>query len=199
MNQYTLAKIDRYCDAIRDSGIHVFVINGAPRSGKDTLVELFEEYLNTRLDNFSTVDFVKEIATKYGGWDGQKTLKDRKFLSDLKDLFTEWNDIPFATIVEKIMFRIEEYEDFGMDLHSRVVFIHCREPQEIRKFKDRLGAKTILMRRDEAENQEQSNHADARVLDYEYDYTFENNGTIADLLQKVSEFCDNYPQLKIYT
>ena len=198
MTQYTLKNIDRLCDAVKDSGIHVFIINGAPRSGKDTLVDMFEEYLNMRLDNFSTVDFVKDIAARYGGWDGRKTPKDRKFLSDLKDLFTEWNDIPFADVVERIVQRIDEYESFGLDLQSRIVFIHCREPQEIQKFKDRLGAKTILMRRDEAENQEQSNHADAQVLDYEYDYTFENNGTIADLLQKVSEFCDNYPQLKIY-
>ena len=123
MNQYVLKNIDRLCDAVRDSGIHVFIINGAPRSGKDTLVDMFEEYLNMRLDNFSTVDFVKDIAARYGGWDGRKTPKDRKFLSDLKDLFTEWNDIPFADVVERIIQRIDEYEAFGLDLQSRIVLI----------------------------------------------------------------------------
>ena len=46
----------------------------------------------------STVDFVKEVA-KFCGWNGQKTPKDRKFLSDLKNILTQWNDIPYKDII----------------------------------------------------------------------------------------------------
>ena len=77
----------------------VFVINGAPGSGKTTFEKFIqEEYSDCAI--ISTVDYVKTVA-KYVGWDGTKTLKNRKFLSDLKDLLTEWEDIPFISTVEK--------------------------------------------------------------------------------------------------
>ena len=57
----------------------------------------------------------------------------------------------------------------------------CREPQEIKKFVDRLGAKTVCVRRKEAENAVVSNHADSNVLDYEYDYYIDNNNTLEHL------------------
>ena len=66
----------------------------------------------------------------------------------------------------------------------------CREPQEIKKFVDRLGAKTVCVRRKEAENAAVSNHADANVLDYEYDYYIDNNDTLEELKIKAKEFCN---------
>ena len=61
----------------------VFVINGSGGVGKDTFVRLVSVELNNILkrfhtvDNFSSVDKIKEIAREIG-WDGQKTEKDRK-------------------------------------------------------------------------------------------------------------------------
>ena len=97
----------------------------------------------------STIDFVKRIATQVG-WNGLKEAKDRKFLSDLKDLLTEYNDVPFTVVENQIR---QSYFHFNKEMkipENRIVFfVHCREPQEIQKFVDRLGAETLIIRREE--------------------------------------------------
>ena len=80
----------------------------------------------------STVDFVKEIATKCG-WDGTKDLKNRKFLSDLKDLLTNWNNVPFNKIVQQVKSIEDEWKYYNIDLNRTAIFIDCREPEEIQK------------------------------------------------------------------
>jgi hypothetical protein len=37
------------------------------------------------------------MAKKFG-WDGGKSLNDRRFLSDLKDALTRWKDVPYQKI-----------------------------------------------------------------------------------------------------
>lgn len=164
----------------------IIVINGAPCSGKDTFASLCQKHL-LWCGNFSTVDFVKEVAHKCG-WNGTKTSENRKFLSDLKDLLTEWGDIPYKKVFIEVQRLEYDVTRFGFDEDEAVCFIHCREPQEIQKFVDRMGAKTLLIRRPEVESNEQSNHADAQVFDYNYDYTIVNDGTLADFEQKAINF-----------
>ena len=115
------------------------------------------------------------------GWDGTKTLKNREFLSNLKDLLTEWGDVPYNKIAEEITLFDYTLNQYDIDVDKGFVFVMCREPQEIKKFVDRLGAKTVCVRRKEAENAAVSNHADANVLDYEYDYYIDNNDTLEHL------------------
>ena len=71
--------------------------------------------------NYSSVDFVKEVA-RFAGWNGEKNLHTRKFLSDLKDLLTFLDDIPFKKIEERMraFYNMEEQEDSVtlMTLHS---------------------------------------------------------------------------------
>lgn len=164
----------------------IIVINGAPCSGKDAFAAICHKYI-TWCGNISTVDFVKEVAV-HCGWNGTKTPKDRKFLSDLKDLLTEWNDVPFQKVRTEINKLEYDAMRFHIDSDEVVCFIHCREPQEIQKFVDRLGAKTLLLRRPDVENNEQSNHADSQVLNYDYDYTIVNDGTLLDLELKAIDF-----------
>ena len=65
----------------------------------------------------STVDFVKEIAKKCG-WKGEKDLKNRKFLSDLKDLLTNWNNVPFNKIVQQVKSIEDEWKYYDIDLNT---------------------------------------------------------------------------------
>lgn len=130
------------------------------------------------------------------GWDGTKTLKNREFLSNLKDLLTEWGDVPYNKIAKEIVLFDYTLNQYDIDGDKGFVFVMCREPQEIKKFVDRLGAKTVCVRRKEAENAAVSNHADANVLDYEYDYYIDNNGTLEELKVKAQEFC-NYIKNKL--
>lgn len=160
-------------------------------SGKDTFCDLCLNYMTTRGvmgGKISTIDFVKRIATQVG-WNGLKEAKDRKFLSDLKDLLTEYNDVPFTVVENQIR---QSYFHFNKEMkipENRIVFfVHCREPKEIQKFVDRLGAETLIIRREEVEKLPQSNHADKEVLDYNYTYTIENNDGIEELEQKAIKF-----------
>lgn len=166
-----------------------FIINGRPRSGKDTFVNFCLEELGAFGKLISTVDFVKKIATECG-WDGTKDLKNRKFLSDLKDLLTNWGDVPYKKTLQEIdMFKFDlDYWDVS---DKGVVFIMCREPKEIERFERELNAKSVLIRRASVEFEQQSNHADSEVLNHKYDYIIENNGTIDELKEKAKEFLKN--------
>ena len=165
----------------------IVVINGQPRAGKDEFVKFCQKH-TTLCYNLSTVDFVKEVAA-FAGWDGQKTPKNREFLSDLKDLLTQWNDVPFKSIqqkIEKIKGEMRIY-DFNPEKDG-IVFIHCREPKEIQRFVYEMGALTLLIRRNSIETDNQSNHADADVFNYNYDFAIENNGTLEELEEKAISF-----------
>ncbi len=166
-----------------------FIINGRPRSGKDTFVNFCLEELGAFGKLISTVDFVKEIAVSCG-WDGTKNLKNRKFLSDLKDLLTNWGDVPYKKTLQEIdMFKFDlDYWDVS---DKGVVFIMCREPKEIERFERELNAKSVLIRRASVEFEQQSNHADSEVLNHKYDYIIENNGTVDELKEKAKEFLKN--------
>ena len=156
------------------------------RSGKDTFVNLCQKHL-LWCGNFSTVDFVKEVAAMCG-WDGTKSAENRKFLSDLKDLLTEWNDVPYKKIERAIDLYEEKALSYDFSSDDVLCFIHCREPKEIQKFVDKMNATTLLIRRPSVENINQSNHAGEQVLDYCYDYIITNDSTIEELEEKVIGF-----------
>lgn len=137
----------------------------------------------------STVDLVKEVA-RFCGWDGQKRPKDRKFLSDLKDVLTQWDDIPYKDIISSYEGCKEIWKQLGYDEEKCLYFIMCREPEEIQKFVDRIGARTLLVRRFEVEGLSQSNHADTNILNYKYNTYIHNNGNLEDLQKVAYQFID---------
>ena len=174
--------------------IKVVVVNGAPSAGKSLFERLCEEecsYLRNvagfdgtrplHIDITSTVDFVKEIAYNCG-WDGTKTPENRKFLSDLKALLTQWRNVPYEIIKERVRGLPSTYD--------WIVFVDCREPVEIQKLKDGLNATTLLIRREQVENVEASNVSDANVLDYNYDLTIWNNSDIINLIEQAKKFIE---------
>ena len=165
----------------------IIVVNGQPRVGKDTFVNFCLDELGSWGMQCSTVDFVKEIA-KECGWNGEKTPENRKFLSDLKDLLTKWDDVPYKKVMYEKKIWEFSFEGYGISTKDCFFFIHCREPQEIQKFVDRVGAETVLIRRESVENQEQSNHADAEVFNFNYDTVIENNGDLKELRDKAKKF-----------
>ena len=164
----------------------IYILNGKAGSGKTTFFKLIEEKCHNYVYNYSTVDLVKKVA--YGcGWDGSKTPENRKFLSDLKDLLTEWDDVPYKDCLKEIK-RITSLADiYDMEHDDWAIFIDCREPKEIQKFVDRLGAKTIFIDR-KIEDYNASNHADANVENFEYDIVINNNGTLEDLAAVAMNF-----------
>lgn len=164
----------------------IYILNGKAGSGKTTFFKLIEEKCRNYVYNYSTVDLVKKVA--YGcGWNGSKTPENRKFLSDLKDLLTEWDDVPYKDCLKEIK-RITSLADiYDVEHDDWAIFIDCREPKEIQKFVDRLGAKTIFIDR-KIEGYNASNHADAEVENFNYDVVINNNGTLEDLAAVAMNF-----------
>ena len=147
------------------------------RCGKDTFAKFLNDIVPTL--KYSSIDKVKDIA-KLCGWDGGKTEKDRKFLSDLKLLTTEYSNMAFEAIKSKV-------NEFLEDSQYVVMLIDIREPAEIEKAKIAFGAKTILIENKNVKTIS-SNMADANVFNYTYDYTVKNNGTLDDFRENVEEF-----------
>ena len=96
---------------------HIFVLNSYPTAGKDSFVDMISAR-HEGVFKMSSVDLVKQVA-RVAGWDGTKTSKNRKFLSDLKDLLTEWNDVPYYDIEN----RIKEIEFYNKD--DKPILIFC--------------------------------------------------------------------------
>ena len=160
-------------------GKHIFIVNGKPRSGKDTFADILNEFIGVY--KVSSIDRVKDIATMCG-WRGGKSEKDRKFLSDLKLLTTEYNDFAFNDLKTHVRL-------FNKDHKSRteVMLIDIREPEEIEKAKKEFGAQTIFIRNNRVPDVT-TNMADANVANYRYDYILDNNGTLDDFRYEIMCF-----------
>ena len=170
------------------TGLRVVIVNGRPGTGKTVFESLCREVLGyAYCEQRSTVDKVKEIAAS-AGWKGTKELKDRKLLSDLKDLFTQYNDMPFEDVVQSLENWEDELQFYGVGNHPHVFFIDDREPEHIDRLKKALNATTLLIRRPGDEDTEVSNHADKNVFDYEYDWVVNNDGTLVDLQESAGNF-----------
>lgn len=171
----------------------IIIINGTGGSGKDTFVEFVSKYVD--VFNFSSIDTIKEIAslqsykgqnkewlTEYG-WKGLKTEKDRKFLSELKRIWTEYNDLPFRDIEKNI----KDFQNYDKE----IMFIHIREPEEIKRVVSTIGGGevyTLLIKRKGLANIS-SNSSDALVDNYPYDFIIENY-TLEDLEFQAKQFIE---------
>ena len=114
-----------------------------------------------------------------------KKPENRRFLSDLKDLLTNWNDVPFKKIQDRV--RVRAASAGAVDW---ILFVDCREPAEIQKLKEHLNATTVLIRRPKIENNETSNHADSGVFDYEYDLNIYNEYGLEELKMLAENFIE---------
>lgn len=169
----------------------IFIINGSGRAGKDKFIEYCAELIPIR--NISSIDHIKyalEIIcpTYENGLEKQQNeIGDqwRQNLHDLKMLSTKMDDGPFKIIMYKI-------KEFLNDSNDKVMFIHIREPEEIKKIKESCECKTILIKNNNIRSLESLNF-EKNVIDFNYDIIIENNDTL-DILKKqainfVSEYC----------
>ena len=155
----------------------IYIVNGKPRAGKDTFAELLGKHC--RVFKYSSVDKVKQIAAKCG-WDGGKDDKDRKFLADLKRITTEFNDMSYDDVAEKVAYFLKT--DF-----FDVMLIDIREPEEIERAIEGYGAEAININNVNVP-MVTSNELDANVNNFVYDYIIANDGTLDDFAETVKDF-----------
>ena len=160
---------------------HVFVINGSGGVGKDTVCVAAARFW--KAENISSITPILDVAYA-AGWDGRKTPEARRFLSRLKEVCTEFNDLPFSYCMER-------YHRF-LQGDAQILFVHIREPEEIDLFRSAVGesCSTILVRRPALEQARGAlgNRSDDGVLEYSYDGVFQNDGDLDGLPEKVHDF-----------
>lgn len=156
----------------------IIIINGQGGVGKDTICDIVKKYYGTKI--VSSIDAIKAIAI-YGGWNGKKDLKGRKLLSDIKLAFSEYNNLPFKRMDHEINIFLKFRDE-------QILFIHVREPEEIKKLVSEYPEiKTLLITKGQNPS-EFGNMADDNVLNYNYDFVFENNGELENLENDFMEF-----------
>ena len=157
------------------------VINGSGGAGKDTLCEMAAKHFKTV--NVSSIDPIKRIARE-NGWNGEKDLRSRKFLADLKQLFTDYNDLPTKYILEK-------YKEF-LESDAELFFVHIREGEQIAHFvseakKTGVTPVTLLVRSKRCEAV-YGNASDDEVENYSYDHYYDNDLPLAEAESDFVEF-----------
>lgn len=150
----------------------VIILNGHPRTGKDTVGEMFQKIANPNsVGIISTVGPVKEAARALG-CDCAKTDNNRKMLHELKMLWTEYMDGSFNYITNTVK-------------HSKakVMCVMAREVDEIDRFKkffesQGIKCRSLLVKRegvhvpDNFADSQIHNYADGR--EYIYNDVFNN-------------------------
>lgn len=161
----------------------VIIINGRGGAGKDTLCSFAsQEY---RVMNVSAIEPIKEIARK-AGWNGEKDAKSRKMLSDLKQLFIDYNDLPTQYLYERFLEFVES--------ENEIMFVHIREGKEIDKLKSRLSTRCITLlveRGNEEQDKVWGNASDDEVSLYPYDFIYRNDKSLDEAKEDFLVFLKN--------
>lgn len=171
-----------YCFTV-DSGMWIMRRNNkisiTGNCGKTSFEKMVVEIAaahNQKIAVLSTIDYVKDVA-KNIGWDGTKTFKNRRMLSDLKDLLTRWNDSPHQSVCNKI----NNIDDVA------AIFIDSREPEDIQRFIEEYQVMTVLVQRGK-EAITYGNHADDCVDDFDYDICVDNSRGLNELFSEAQIF-----------
>ena len=161
--------------------IHIFVLNGSPRSGKDTFCALMEKY--GEVEHYSYVDFTRYMLSEVNIDYHKKTDKDRQLLETINNALEAYDDIPMKDICESVIDTIGHYID-NKDLF---IFVDIRKPDNIKRFLEKFPeAKTVYI--DDGKELSNATESDHSVKDYDYDYYIVNNGSLDDLQKKVGSF-----------
>lgn len=188
----------------------VIIINGSGGVGKDAFAKrVIEETLKLakrivpienedycvdpevfyKINNISTIDCVKNIAKMFN-WSGSKNERDRKMLSDLKDLITVYNDYPFKRIIIQITDWLYYDKTRLNDIYDHsFLFVHCREPKEIERIKNQFPNDTFtLLVQNPKVAKVTGNHADKDVENYNYDFIVANDSDLRALRKVAIDF-----------
>ena len=84
----------------------------------------------------------------------------------------------------------DEINYFDGEGMTDIVFVDCREPEEIARFVEDSQALTVLVQRGEVVLL--GNHADDNVENYQYDIVIDNSRGLDELLQEATIFVETF-------
>lgn len=175
--------------------IHIVVVNGLPRAGKDTFIEFCKQQALSRAlrtSSFSSIEPVRDMVDRAGISTHRKTPEDRELLATVGaalEAHSQWRSR--ATVSEMVSFARASQRQSG------VFFLHVREPDvmsRIRKIFESAHVphtwSLVIVRSPRAEKP--VTEADRCALEMESiaDFTVQNDGHISALQKKANEFLD---------
>lgn len=169
----------------------IVIMNERGGVGKDTIINFVsQEY---KCVNVSSIDPVKEVA-KVAGWNGEKDPKSRKFLSDLKKLIEDYNDLPLNHLIKNLK------DKFLFNEEVKIFFTCIRENYNIDAFKekvkevltkhnleDEITVVTMLVTRS-CVSSNIGNQSDDNVEEYVYDCWYLNDFPLDETELFIKEF-----------
>lgn len=170
----------------------VFIVNGLPRAGKDTLVDMACDALIKNGEEayaFSSIDPIREILRKGEIDISRKTPADRKLMATIGDALEEYSGFRSRGCIDFVQaYQRTFYTAPGEDPRRLTVFLFIREPDIIAKVKEALedGDATVWKVFVESNRAEApTNRTDAGIgTAADYDYLVRNNGTLQELRQE---------------
>lgn len=159
----------------------VFIVNGPPRSGKDSFIaflsKIYASFGVTSVEH-SSIDIIRYMLSELGIDTSAKTAADRKLLAGIGSLVEEHSNFRTNNCIHEVIQAEQDYPT------GAVVFLHIREPENIARVVEFLRVRgnpiwkvQVLSQRAEVP----SNPVDAGTGEVPYDFTVNNNGTLADL------------------
>ncbi len=172
---------------------HVIVVNGPPRAGKDTFIEMVTAALEQKripVAAFSSIDPVRNMLERVGFDLSGKSQSDRRLLSlvgEAVEQHSSWRTRCCADEVSEFHVR-----NSGLG----VIFLHIRESAVIESVRalcdlqlNRVTFTKVFLGGIRSEKFT-SNKSDAAVEHMEYDKILFNNDTLDDLRVKAKLFAD---------
>lgn len=169
----------------------LFIVNGYPRAGKDTFVDICGGMIAAKghhASASSSIDLIKSVTDFLGISEEPKTPEKRALWSDLKASLEKYNRFASRRTVQGILETMSKSKP-----KIRVGFVHVREPDAIDFMKTiarDCEVFTIFVDRDDAERVT-SNASDMEVENYDYDVIIRNHGTLENLENLAEAFVMN--------
>jgi hypothetical protein len=162
----------------------IFVINGYPGAGKNLFTSLCNQHANVFVQDIITSDPVKRAFQELG-WKGEKTPEIRDGMALMMEVTNKLFDTSFNYVNRELnKLTLKNQRD-----DSIWAFIHCREPENIKRYVDAYDAKTVyIARASQRPGPEIVNKSDKNVAYYKYDYIIDNNYGIPELQEEVKKF-----------
>lgn len=167
---------------------HVVIVNGRPRAGKDTLIDMLTTHLSVQgraVESFSSIDPIRDMLNNAGIDTSEKTPDDRKLLARIGDAVEEHSRFRSQECTLRVLRFTRAHGGNG------VFFLHVREPEIIERIRGnvamtKIGRElpvrfTTVLVRSHRSPEFASNAADAGVETMRYDWTIGNDGTLEDL------------------
>ena len=150
----------------------IFLISGEARNGKDTVADIMMDKLDGKSIKIAMADYLKYMAAKYYGWNGEKDVRGRTILQQLGTEKIR-DDLNWSTFhVERVCQDIKIIEDrydyiFIPDVRfkNEMYYTMAKFPYNTTSIRvSRLGFESPLT------EEQQQHRSEVDLLDFKHDY-----------------------------